>query len=124
MAPVLTPLQEHPSLARIATELEQAFRDGAPSRDDRWDLFERAVLDHMHHEEVELIFEKSSSHRAEVEALLVEHHEIRTALVQGRCALAEGDTRAALLAISSFRLHQIREESGVYQHLGVHGPPR
>ena len=120
MHPVASPLAIHPALGRIAVDLEHAIREGAPSRDDRWDEFERAVLDHMHEEEVELLPERAASHQAEVLALLAEHHEIRVALAQGRSALAEGDTRAALLAIASFRMHQIREETGVYQALGLH----
>ena len=115
-----SPVQEHPSLGRLAVEIEHAIRDGAPELDARWGSFEQAVLDHMHDEEVELLKAFSVSHRSEVEALLAEHHEIRSALVRGRCALAEGDSREALLAISSFRLHQIREETGVYKDLGLH----
>lgn len=112
------PVLSHPALGRMAIELERVLRTtDLPLRQARWAEFERAVLVHMHEEELELIPARSASHRAEMEALLVEHHDIREALVRGRCACTDADPQIALLAVASFRLHQIREESGVHQHL-------
>lgn len=116
-----SPVHAHPALHRQAVELEHAIRDAAADRDARWDAFEHAVLEHLADEELELLPRHAAAHREDVEALLVEHHDIRLALVRGRHALATADAREAQLAIAAFRMHQIREETGVYRHLGVHG---
>ena len=112
--------EEHRRLERVFETLISVL----PSEDPRalraeWNHFEAELLQHLELEERELLPAFAYDHRADVEALLREHEQIRSALTDLGVRLDLHCLRAedVLAFIERLRTHAANEDAGFYRWL-------
>jgi hemerythrin-like domain-containing protein len=120
-------IEDHLRLERLFEELLQAFqagdRDGAAAL---WSTFDRGLEAHMEIEEELILPALFAENPAEVEALLQEHVQIRTTLIELGVGVDLHCTRADAVErlVRELKAHAKREDALLYRwarvNLGEH----